>query len=256
MSLYSYYVGVDLGSRQDFTAITVVEEPVWVGPEDLRPNTWGWYYGIGSSGWVSPAELTADQVEVALSANRHHGRPKDPPLQIRHLERLPLGTPYPKAVERLVSLMSAEPLASRRAALVVDATGVGTSVVDSLVEAGLSPIPVTIHGGDRVTPGGEGGYRVPKRDLVAAVQVLLQSGRLKMAAGLPETATLRAELLNFRMRIDPKTAHDSYSHWREGDHDDLVLSAAVALWFRQWWNLYLDRANARRGVAGGWETAM
>lgn len=256
MSLYHYYVGVDLGSRQDYTAITVLEEPVWVGNDALRPNAWGWYYGIESRGWVSPAELTADQAELALSANYLDGRPKDVPLQIRHLERLPLGTSYPRVVERVASLLSAEPLASRSTALVVDGTGVGTSVVDSLVEAGLSPISVTIHGGDRVTRGEAepGGFRVPKRDLISAVQVLLQSGRLKIAAGLPETETLQAELLNFKVKIDPKTAHDSYSHWREGDHDDLVLSAAIALWFRQWWNLYLDRANARRQRS--WGTAM
>ena len=250
MSLYSYYVGVDLGSRQDFTAITVLEEPVWVGPEDLIPGaSWGWYYGVESSGWVSPADLTGLKAEQALLANRYNGRPKDVPLQIRHLERLPLGTSYPQVVQRVASLMASVPLSENSCALLVDATGVGTSVVDSLVEAGLYPIPVTIHGGDRVTPDGEGGYRVPKRDLVSAAQVLLQSGRLKIAAGLPETKTLREELLNFKMKIDSKTAHDSYSHWREGDHDDLVLSAAIALWYRQWWNLYLDRANARRGWA-------
>ncbi len=231
MSLFSYYVGVDLGSRQDYTAITVVEEPVWTG------------------GWASPAELTEIQVEQALAANYYHGRPKDVPLRIRHLERLPLGTSYPQVVQRVASLMASAPLSVNRSALVVDATGVGTSVVDSLVEAGLSPIPVTIHGGDRVTPDGSGGFRVPKRDLVSAVQVLLQSGRLKIAANLPETETLQKELLNFKMKIDPKTAHDSYSHWREGDHDDLVLSAAIALWFRQFWNAHLDQANARREVS-------
>jgi hypothetical protein len=28
-----------------------------------------------------------------------------------------------------------------------------------------------------------------------------------------------------------RTAHDSYEHWREGDHDDLVLAAALACWW-------------------------
>lgn len=249
MSLYNYYIGVDLGSRQDYTAMTILEEPVWAGQEALLPNAWGWYYGIEEGGWVSPAELSQIQVDQALSANYYHGRPRDVPLQIRHLERLQLGTSYPDVVKRVAALMASPPLSLNRCALLVDATGVGTSVVDSLVEAGLEPTAVTIHGGDRVTQDGSGGYRVPKRDLVSAVQVLLQSGRLKIAAGLPETETLQAELLNFRMKIDPKTAHDSYSHWREGDHDDLVLSAAIALWFRQFWNLHLDRANARREVS-------
>ncbi len=85
---------------------------------------------------------------------------------------------------------------------------------------------------------------MPKRDLVAAVQVLMQSERLKIARALAEAGTLRQELQNFRVKIDPKTAHDSYSHWREAEHDDLVLATALACWFRQWWNTHLDTDNA------------
>ena len=36
---------------------------------------------------------------------------------------------------------------------------------------------------------------------------------------------------NFRVTIDPHTAHDSYSHWRENQHDDLLLSLAMLLWW-------------------------
>ncbi len=73
-------------------------------------------------------------------------------------------------------------------------------------------------------------YRVPKRDLIGVTQVLLQSGRLKIAAALPEAAQLTKELLNFKVKIDPQTAHDSYSAWREGIHDDLVLALSLACW--------------------------
>src|SRR5438477_511373 len=66
-----------------------------------------------------------------------------------------------------------------------------------------------------------------------AVQVLLQSGRLKIAEGLPDTKTLVRELLNFKVKIDPVTAHDSYAAWRENIHDDLVLAVAMALWLAE-----------------------
>jgi hypothetical protein len=72
----------------------------------------------------------------------------------------------------------------------------------------------------------------------------LQNGRLKVARELPLAETLKTELLNFRVKIDPKTAHDSYEHWREGDHDDLVLATAMACWYRQWFNTYTDQAHA------------
>lgn len=32
------------------------------------------------------------------------------------------------------------------------------------------------------------------------------------------------------MKINLKTAHDSYEAWHEGVHDDLVLSVALASW--------------------------
>jgi hypothetical protein len=37
--------------------------------------------------------------------------------------------------------------------------------------------------------------------------------------------------MNFKVKIDPVTAHDSYSAWREQDHDDMVLAVALAAWY-------------------------
>lgn len=115
------------------------------------------------------------------------------------------------------------------AALAVDATGVGAAVVDMLRRAGLTFDAVTITGGDSEAQSGWHEWRVPKRDLVGGLQVLLQSG-LKIARSLKHSETLKAELLNFRVKINVVTAHDSYEAWREGDHDDLVLAAALAAW--------------------------
>jgi hypothetical protein len=120
--------------------------------------------------------------------------------------------------------------ALRGASLVVDNTGVGRPVVDMLRQNRLSPVPITITGGDAVTRDGHG-YRVPKRDLVGAVQVLLQTQRLRFAAGMPMVPKLVEELQAFRVKISADTAHDSYGSWREGSHDDLVLAVAVAAWY-------------------------
>jgi|SRR5581483_9454426 len=150
--------------------------------------------------------------------------------EVRHLERFPLGTPYPDIVVKMKALVSTPALADN-VTLAIDATGVGAPVVDMFTVAQL-PCPwyaIHIHGGDKVTREGRH-YRVPKRDLVSVVQVLLQSERLKIGATLPAAKTLIAELLNFRIKIDPQTAHDSYAAWREGIHDDLVLATALATW--------------------------
>ena len=55
--------------------------------------------------------------------------------------------------------------------------------------------------------------------------------RLQFAAALPLTPVLTQELLTFKVKIDPQTAHDSYSAWREKDHDDLVLALAMSIWW-------------------------
>jgi hypothetical protein len=150
-----------------------------------------------------------------------------------------------------------EPLRRMPAVLLVDKTGVGAAVLDSFTHARIGAVAITLHGGSSVARDPQrAGFRVPKRDLVTVTQVLLQNGRLRVAAELPEAETLKRELLNFRVKIDPKTAHDSYEHWREAEHDDLVLAVSMAAWFRQYWNRHLDaglpdrlrRTNAVMGV--------
>jgi hypothetical protein len=238
--LLSYYIGLDLGQSQDYTALAVIEEPVWVGRVSER------YLGNRPGGWISPAELHPDIYWRILEDVEEYGRPPNPPLYVRHLERLPLGTRYSRVIERVLEIAQARPLADKPSCLIIDRGGVGASVVDSFVYAGLTPVSVAIHGGDAVTVDPDRwDIRVPKRDLVSAAQVLLQNRCLRIAEGLREAETLKRELLNFRVKIDPRTAHDSYSHWREDEHDDLVLATALACWFREWWNARWEEHYSR-----------
>src|SRR4051794_17057313 len=64
-------------------------------------------------------------------------------------------------------------------------------------------------------------------DLDAVVAQL--AAKWAPSADRPRDAEI-AELRNFKLTIDPRTAHDSYASWRESDHDDLVLATALALW--------------------------
>ena len=54
---------------------------------------------------------------------------------------------------------------------------------------------------------------MPKRNLVSALQVALQTGTLKIASSLELAEVLREELLNFRIKINILTGHDSYERW-------------------------------------------
>jgi hypothetical protein len=188
----SFYVSVDLGQSQDYTAVSVLE------------------------------------VEAQVDTTRY---------LIRHLLRYPLGTSYPAIVTSVTELM-------RRigeCVLIVDQTGVGAPVTDMFRSTGVSPISISITSGNiaSFSPAENAldpaeklnhltRWSVPKRDLVSSLAVALQRGQLRIAQGLPEADQLVHELMNFRVRISD-AGHDSYSSWRERDHDDLVLSIAMGV---------------------------
>lgn len=225
--LFSYYLGLDLGQATDYTALSIIEEPLWAFHE-----------------WHSPEAFSPRVVKRLVEKQVNEWRPPYPTLSLRHLERFELGTPYPVVVARVASLLRMSPLAGRPCALLVDKTGVGGAVVDMFEQAWLQPLAITIHGGSNVTNDEmRRGYRVPKRDLVGTTQILMQNRRLRIAGRLSHAQTLRKELLAFRMKLDPRTAHDSYEHWREGDHDDLVLATAIACWYREWYSIHLELAK-------------
>ena len=145
-------------------------------------------------------------------------------LAVRHLERVPLGTPYPETAQRIGTVLHALP---SRADLVIDATGVGRAVVDILRADGLMPIAVTFTAG-KVARGGPDGCRVPKRDLVRVLAGALEDGRLQVARSLPEADVLVQELVAFSRTV---SASGSDSYAGRGTHDDIVCAVAVAVWW-------------------------
>ena len=154
-------------------------------------------------------------------------------LLVRHVERMPLGMTYPQVVERVRGVMDT-PALCRQCELVVDATGVGAPVVEMLRAGGLGCeiSSVTITGGEKESGGagyGGGHYNVPKRDLIASVQVALEKGELRIARDLREAGPLVEELVDVR-KMPRSTGHDRVGAERAGEHDDLVMALALACW--------------------------
>jgi hypothetical protein len=156
-----------------------------------------------------------------------------------NIKRWPLGTTYPQIVTDLGTMLAKLP---DKPVLVVDGTGCGRAVVDSIRQARLpirSLSPVIITGG--ATEGQAGIYRcVPKRDLVGATMAVMHKGRLHIAKSLPETETLVKELRSFTARITT-AGNEKYEagDWRVSPHDDIILALALALEH--------DRAGKRLG---------
>src|SRR5438034_7964820 len=111
------FVGLDLGQSQDPTALSIVERA------EVFP---------GEMDWVSYARRR--------------------PLRFRvlYLERMLLGTPYPRVVERVRQVLWRSAQQSK-CTLVMDATGLGTPVLDMMRAAnlGCEIVPVLLTGGER-----------------------------------------------------------------------------------------------------------
>jgi hypothetical protein len=88
--------------------------------------------------------------------------------------------------------------------------------------------PVVITSGD-LERHADGHYRVPKRDLIVGLQLLLQRKALQIAAGMQFGPVLAREMAEMRVKITP-SGNEQYGVWREGEHDDLVLAVALACW--------------------------
>jgi hypothetical protein len=178
-----------------------------------------------------------DPSAVAVIARVQVGEAYDPvmlaarkraKLRVRHLERLALGTPYPDVVTRVREVVRSVNLRGH-CTVVADATlGRGTDHRPAAADLESTILPVMITGGDMETSE-NGYYRVPKRDLIIGLQLLLQQRALKIADGLRDGPALLKEMLAMRVKIT-LSGHERYEAWREGTHDDLVFAVALGCW--------------------------
>ena len=186
-----FFAGMDLGQRQDYTAIAVVER---------------------------------------RDAARAYLAPQFDSIAVRHVERLALGTPYPAVVARMRAIVQSDALRGD-CSLTVDATGVGVPVVEMLRAGrlGCEICAVTMTGGEREHSIGSAWVSVPKRDLIAGVQVLLERGELRIARDLRGARMLLRELMDVQARAKGNggTRVGADGH---GEHDDLVIALALACW--------------------------
>ncbi len=196
-----YFVGLDLGQTQEFTALAVLERATAPDPE-------------------------ADGRQV-----NHYA--------VRHLERFELGTSYTAVCSRLAELFATGLL--RSGTLVVDQTVAGRPIIQMLrraqLRARLRPLAITT--GQKATC--DAGVRlVPRKELVSTMQILLQGRRLKVSPSLPHSQLLAEELAQFKSKAKA-VSEETLEAWREGPHDDLVLAVAIAAWESEhhreftWW---------------------
>lgn len=205
------YLGCDLGQANDYTALVLMEHVEYVSLDRTI---------VRDPSQAPPLD------EPAKPAS-------DPPrdeYHVRYIDRF-RGISYEDVKIKIRALLDhVLTQTGHPAILILDASGVGRPIVDSLRD--LNPVAVTVHGGAN-TNYEQGSWRVPKRDLVGAAKVLLGKGQLKIAKELQYADVLITELENFRVKVNISSGHDSYEAWRVGDHDDLVFALSLCCWYYQ-----------------------
>jgi hypothetical protein len=197
------YFGLDLGKRQDYSALAVIE-------------------------YAREFEMVRNPVNWALDQVMD-----DPTYSIRHLDRIPLGTKYTEVALRVQQMLVRAAQKNHDCTLIVDATGVGQPVVEMFygLPRRATLIPVVITGGETESRTKEE-WRVPKQDLLAGLQLMLESETLAIAEGLQFSRALEEELIAFRGSFRKKRSDDQPAdrYTTEREHDDLVLAVALATW--------------------------
>jgi hypothetical protein len=170
-----------------------------------------------------PTAIAVVEQEERRDTEVHH--------MVRYLERLPLGSPYPAVAERVAAVVRGVHAATSGEAptLYVDATGVGTPIVDVLRAANVGDLAQLKavffnHGDRRKVERGE--VKLGKAWLVSRLQALLQSGLLHLPRN-SEAEALGKELLDYEIRVT-EDANDRYGAFRVGAHDDLVTALGLA----------------------------
>jgi len=208
-----YAVLVDLAKKRDFTAIVVMKDSpqIALGHELLKqPDKVVHYYDI-----------------VYISQRQ--------------------GMRYHSIVRDIEELMQRANLVEN-ADLIVDGTGVGEGVVEIMREQGLYPIPIITTGSGSVREVYADAaeifpsihklkmrtlkeIHVPKADLVAAGQLLIQQERVRVAAGLQWAEEARKQFKAFRGKINERTKHKVFEAETEEEHDDIVICYLMGAWW-------------------------
>ena len=184
-----FTIGADLGSLQDPTAISIIEDLLVPAPR------WG-------KGYVQEFEPRQQTLVQAF--------------------RLKVGLDWPVIVDAIRRVKNQVPDST----LWVDTSGIGQPVGAMLKEKGVMFTGLTITAGDTFKKVDHITYRCSKSYLISYLSTLFQSGELRIAEGIKDAKEFRQQVEDFQALT---TASGNLSFGtREGRHDDLLLSSALA----------------------------
>jgi hypothetical protein len=151
------------------------------------------------------------------------------------LERLPLHTPYPAIAARIIDIVRRLPRG--HTTVIVDRTG-AHAAYDMLLDKGLSPLGLTISGGDSVH-WDRRCVTVPKMRLLTGLLSISYRGELQISKRLRDYAEFRRQLQNIGTMATDSGAGETWRARR--GHDDLAIAVSMAVW-------YLENPGPNMGI--------
>lgn len=191
----AYFVGLDLGQAQDYSALAVVEQSDKGTQKGYAVrHLQRWQLGTGYP------KIVAETIQLIRKLPQQVG-----------VHLCVDATGVGRAVMDLLRMAK-------------------TPEGDPFSQSGVKIIPITITAGFAVSKVADG-WHVAKKDLVGVMQVLLGTRRFQIASSLDNAKTLAKELSAFRVKVNTVTGNETFEAWRERDHDDLVLAVALPCWY-------------------------
>jgi hypothetical protein len=210
-------VGVELGARMEYTAISVTER-AYVPTGELFNKVRRDYAG-GYAGGRGRLE-SREKVSVEY--------------RVRHLERRSPPVLYKCIASRVAELVEA--VGECVVVMLLTRTGrpLHALITNAVLEVTrdtrsprVSQCPITVTGEyGAVSQSPDVGWLVPRLDLVSAALLLFESDKLKIAQALDLAEALTREFMDFK----PKAPKEELEGWRLAKYDDLVLAVAMSVW--------------------------
>lgn len=117
---------------------------------------------------------------------------------------------------------------------IIDATGVGEGVSEMIIKelpnADIKKVYLT--GGINASRDGNQ-IRLPKTQLASTLVALFDDERILLPGRSREIDAIIDELLNYEIHVSEE-GHDSYGAFKTGTHDDLVTALGLAVWYSEY----------------------
>jgi len=217
-----HFIGLDIGRVKNPSAVAVVARWYRYPQEEELPKSQR--YGFSDAPVLPPMDAVKRGVEELERM-----------YTITDLFRFPLKTPYAKIEEVIAAIWDRPIISSNRRIVVADQTGVGDPVVEGIRRRRVRVIGINITSGFNVSHPEENVYNVPKAILVTHFVSVSERGRVKVAIDPKnsEAIEFKEELAAFGYKLNRDTGQAPYESLEEKTCDDLVIAAALPIWYSE-----------------------